>query len=395
MSSQKSASQHFDVVVIGSGVTGLAARMHLETIGAGSVALSHSTNLASTSRLAAGFLSGGQTDNFTRVSHAHGADFAAALWRFGDTAFDATLTFCKEHGVRVASGRRVRLITSEAELVEAERAVRELETHGLDAALHDAPSGHPLAGELSPRVLGVQDDGPRGAVIDTPALLETLLRAGSSPSLAPVAAIEDKGSRLSLRLTDGSHVSCEVAVVATHLAIGSLIPELKPALVSFADQWNPVCLATGADAHAWSKPGIVYSANHTYEWGAVTGKSSFVLGGGRYLRPWAGIEAERAEVDEAITKHLLGQFRKTFAFGATVESAGPAQALLDCRPCDELPVIGPMYGNGRLLLATGYMGQGLTTGLLAGKCLAELIANGKAPELPRRLWPERLRSLET
>ena len=47
----------------------------------------------------------------------------------------------------------------------------------------------------------------------------------------------------------------------------------------------------------------------------------------------------------------------------------------------------------RIFLATGYMGSGLTMGYLAGQCMAELILTGACPKLPRRLWPERLRSL--
>jgi glycine/D-amino acid oxidase-like deaminating enzyme len=53
-----------------------------------------------------------------------------------------------------------------------------------------------------------------------------------------------------------------------------------------------------------------------------------------------------------------------------------------------------MFGEGRILVATGFMGQGLTQGFFAGRCLAELVAHGAAAALPRRLWPERLRSLE-
>jgi glycine/D-amino acid oxidase-like deaminating enzyme len=54
-----------------------------------------------------------------------------------------------------------------------------------------------------------------------------------------------------------------------------------------------------------------------------------------------------------------------------------------------------MYGNGRMLVACGYMGTGLSWGFLAGKCLADLIASGHAKDLARSLWPERLRSLES
>jgi glycine/D-amino acid oxidase-like deaminating enzyme len=387
-------ARHYDVVVIGGGVAGLSARRSLAALGVGSVALSHSTGTPCASRLAAGIIQGGQSDNFTRVSHAHGAEFAAGLWRLGDAAFDAVVSFCRDAGVPVATARRLRLVTSPAELTEAEKAVEQLAAAGLVGRLRRTDSGDPLIGEVTPRVLAVQDDGPRGGVVDAGRLLDALAAAAPSAELPPVEHIDTSASRLRLALADGTSVTCEVAVCAAHLGIGTLVPQLRAALVSVADQWSPVTLAADADARAWGTPGVVYSANHTYEWGAVTAPGRLVLGGGRYLRPWAGIEAETAVAEESITKHLLGQLAKTFAFGRGATPAGPAQALLDCRPCDELPIVGPMFGDGRVLVATGFMGTGLTLGFLAGQCLAELVANGRSDRLPRRLWPERLRTLE-
>ena len=60
---------------------------------------------------------------------------------------------------------------------------------------------------------------------------------------------------------------------------------------------------------------------------------------------------------------------------------------------DEGKLIGPMFGQPNILLATGFMGDGLSLGFLAGKCLSELILEGQSTSLPRFLWPERLRSL--
>ncbi len=374
-----------DIVVVGQGITGLSAVFHLQQLGVRKVALVGGTGVPSSGQTA-GAIAGGQGDNFTRVSHAHGADFARDLWRFGDLGFDALTAFVKTEGLPLALKERVRLITSEPELVEAKKAVAELKAAGLDGELRerkDLP--------LTPRVLAVQSDGTRGGFVNAAAVLKCLESKLRVPRLAPVAALTAGPSGVRLDLADGQQVQAELVVVAAHLGTKALIPELADVLVSYADQWSEIRLAVGQSAVGLK--GLSFSANHTYEWGVITSATTLRVGGGRYLRPLAGIEAAEATVEAKITKHLLDQLAKTFPFAAGAEAL-TSSGLLDIRPCDELPVIGPMYGSGRLLVATGYMGSGLTLGFQAGKCLAELIQNGKSESLPRRLWPERLRTLE-
>ena len=115
--------------------------------------------------------------------------------------------------------------------------------------------------------------------------------------------------------------------------------------------------------------------------------------GARFLRHWAGIEATTAEVKEDITQHLIGKGREWFGFkGISEVDSG---AILDCRPCDELPVIGPMFGQNRILVGAGYMGAGLALGFAAGNALAEIVHTGKTTHLHSGLTPARLRSLST
>lgn len=379
------APKTHDIIIIGSGITGLSAAHHLGRLGVKNVALSTGANAPSSGQ-AAGVIGGGQVDNFTRVSHAHGQDFARDLWRFGDLGFDALTRFAKAEGLPFAQRERIRLITSEPELVEAKKAVQELAAAGLDGELRERRD---LA--LTPRVLAVQSDGKRGGFVLPAAVLKCLESKVRAPRLPPVAALSPDAGRVKLRFATGEEARAELVVVASHLGTKALIPELSDALVSYADQWCDVRLAVGKSASGMK--GLSFSANHTYEWGAFTSETTLKLGGGRYLRPLAGIEATTSSVEPKITKHLLEQLAKTFPFAEGAEALA-SHGLLDIRPCDELPVIGPMFGSGRLLVATGYMGSGLTLGFQAGICLAELIQTGKSDSLPRRLWPERLRTLE-
>ncbi len=384
----------FDVVVIGQGISGLSVLYHLKALDVHRVALASEGAPSPTVGRGAGLLIGGQVDNFTRVSHAHGAEFAASLWRFGDAGFDLVMRYAESKNLKVARKRRLRLITSEPELVEARLAAEQLQGFGFSTRLLEgrAAAEAGVGQDVGARVIAVQDDGDRGAALEGVALLAHLARDVKAPRLGAVRQLTPAGNSMLVEFVDGSSVQAEIVVVAAHLGTKVLVPNLADALVSYADQWSEVRLAKGATVPELE--GVVFSANQTYEWGVFTSDRTLRLGGGRYLRPMAGIEATTATAEPRITAHLLEQLAKTFPF------AGGAEALtttgfLDIRPCDELPVIGPMYGSGRILVAAGYMGSGLTMGFIAGKCIAELIKHGRSDTLPRRLWPERLRSLES
>lgn len=388
------SAKKFDVVVVGSGVTGFSTVFHLLQFGVGTVALAGpDPTFPSASRTSAGFVSGGQFDNFTRVSNAHGVGLAKDLWTFGDLAFDGLATWCQNCNIFFHRGRRLRLIISDHELRESEKAVSLLDHCGFQSRLVEPQQLEKYGNALLPKVLAVQDDGSRAAWVDIAGIFAGLSRHIETASrLSMVRHIRsDPSGRLSIELVDGSKILTEIVVLANHLAIGDFLPSLREAIVSVADQWSEFALSAMPEEH-WSKPGIVFSMNHGLEWGVTLPNQCIALGGARYLRPLAGIEARVAPLSDEITKHLREKFSNVlnFCHNANVTKG---QASLDCRPCDELPIIGPMFGEGRMLVATGFMGQGINQGFLAGRCIAELIMSGDSQSLPRMLWPERLRSL--
>lgn len=389
-----SATPVLDVLVIGSGITGLSTLVHLKARGISRVALAADATHAPSSRQLPGLLMGGQLDNFTRISHRHGAAKAAELWRFGDAAFDALVAYARTAGVRVDTGSRLRLITSEAELREAEQAVCELHAAGFTGVtLANQTASKSATSPFGARVLAVQNDGDRAAVVDASALSTQLARATADvPRLGRVRSVKRAGAHLVATLEDGTATRAEIAVLGAHLGIKALVPELDDALVSYADQWGAWPFAKSAERTPLPV-GTVFTATHANEWGGLDG-DRLVYGGARYLRPLGGMEATSAAPEDRITKHLSDLAKATIV-GSPGGSPTRAGAGLDIRPCDELPVVGPMYGESRLLIGAGYMGLGLTMGFHAGACLAELVAKGTAPALPRTLWPERLRSLES
>ena len=380
------SAARYDVVIIGAGVTGLSAALHLKARGIAKIAVSDDSRQPSFSTLGAGSVFGGQLDNFTRVSHAHGDDLARAFWAFGDHAYDEFQRFAADEGLVNGTHRHLRLITSATELTEAQEAVAAMTAAGfLTKILEPKAAGIPLTN----RVLAVQDDGPRSMTVDPRAVHQRLRqKTANLPHFGRATAVEEVGGGVRVQLDSGTVLEAEIAVIAAHLGTGVLIPELKDALVGVADQWSAISFS------GISLPvGMTYSAQHTHEWGVVTAPGLMRVGGGRYLRPMAGIEATIPTVLPAIAPHLRDKLAATFS-GLVPDRILMSNGYLDINPCDELPIAGPMYGRGRLLVAAGFFGLGLSQGFFAGRCLADLVKDGRADQLPRQLWPERLRSIE-
>ena len=380
----------FDVVVVGNGVVGKSAALHLENEGVSSVAILGAEN--SESRYSAGLVSGGQSDNFSRVSHAHGSRFAGDFWDFGDLAYDSLIHWCESHNIPIRQRRRIRLIVSPEELAEAEIAVDGLKAAGLWGEIYST-SEHWFRGGFSGRVIAVQDDGRRGGVLNPMDLMDTLngnIRARILNNM--LLSIQSSHSGVSLFLDSGDRIDAEFVVFACHLAIRDFIPNLSEALVPVVEQWSLYDWKGQAAQFPYAEVGTYFSVNHGYEWGSFIDKGRLILGGARFLRPVAGIGVECAEVSTVIEGFLADKAKSTFR-GVDEVHCAKTSAGIECRPCDELPVIGPMFGESRVLLASGFMGSGLTMGFFAGKCLAEFISSGDSDSLPVGLYPSRLRSL--
>jgi len=384
-------SKQHSLIIVGSGITGLSTAYHLEQRGIKNIAIAGPEASQTSSYKASGLVAGGTIDNFSRLFHAHGKNTAKELWDLGDKAFDYSFELCDSMNISSHKSMRYRLITSDHEMTESNVAVSQLQALGFETKFLKQTHVDEISSE---RIQGIQQDSPRGGFIDPQDLLQKLNERVNCDRISTISRYKSSRDRLELYTQDQGKFPSELMVLANHLNIPDLLPSLKDSIVSFADQWVNINTTEDGCPNKWAEPGAFYSANHTYEWGVRIGANKWRIGGGRYLRKFAGIEATSADFSDKINQHLVKQFLANFSFVKHAEIIG-GQGFLDCRPCDELPIIGPMFGEPRILLSTGYMGSSLTLGLFAGYCLAELIANGTCDSLPRCVWPERLRSLPT
>ena len=389
----KPPSNLYPITIIGAGITGLSTAFHLHKLGIGPVRLYHKPSHQSLSQATPAYVSGGCWDNFTRISHAKGLDFASHFWRFGNKAFEELRSFCLNHNLSWAQGSRLRLICSKEELKEASQAISELGREGFTEPQFWAREK--LKG-FSSRVLEVQDDGARGGRLDAQQLLSFLqsyiVSQGTKCEASKILGLRETPRGIEVKGKGGLAEHTEMLVLACHDEIGNLLPDLREAVVPVADQWSPFSVESSAIPQALSGQLALMSAHHTYEWGLLLEDGSLLGGGCRYLRKHAGIGLFEAEFDSKIESKNLQQFNSWFAKGGVRPRRG-GEGGLAIYPCDEMPLIGPMFGTDRVALATGFMHLGLSYGFFAGKCLAELIHSGQCDSLPRQFWPERLRSL--
>lgn len=390
----KASAQKVAVIIVGGGVTGLSCAYHLKSVGFQDFTLIDDSALGQSRKEtehAAGIIAGGLLDNFTRLSHAFGDKFAKELWEFGQKAFLETIDFLKCHDLPFSQNLRLRLITSEHELTEAKLAVKQLNEAGFKTLLHQDLRHLPIGCGVEEKILAIQDEGLWGACLTVrPFINELCQQIKNQIQIGHATKLKLTQRGVVLRLQSGEEIEGEILVLANHLSIARFLPSLEEVLVPTAEQWTS--WRWPDRVRPWDQSGLVFSTNHNLALGGNFDQDTIHFGGARYLRKLAGIGATEATVEPKITPHLEILLKTMFNFQGSPRAL-KTFAGIDCRPCDELPVIGPMYGENRILLAAGYMGQGLTFGFKAGRSLAQLITEGKAKDLPRRLWPERLRSL--
>ena len=368
----------FEVIIIGRGVTGLSTAFHLAKSGIKKICLiAPPPTHADCSSLNAGYASITLHDNISRPVHGQGSETTRRLLDVNRAGFSGLLQFVQDQAINHSVGRVMRLASTPQEATEMRSAVQWLFKNGFPASLS---------------VMGThckQHDGAAAASIDIFSVL-TRLEAQSMAQVVNDTAQSIRCGKDGVTVTTagGEKVHAEMVVAACHRGIKNLIPEIAPALVNHADQWMEFNIIEGNLPMA---RGDLTFAEHSHFWMTHTYRGTLVAGGARFLRPWAGLEAEESSILKLVTSTVKQKVEDLF----NITLSDPTQTIgaIDIRACDEIPIIGPMYGDSRILLASGFMGSGLTLGYASGLGLSEFIQFGQSKLIPKVFHPTRLRSL--
>lgn len=366
------------VALIGSGITGLSLVHHLRVKGTAQIELFHDG--ISLTKKTPGVVLGGSADLITRIASARGENSAKMIWRFGNLAHDSLVDFCKENGVTVKTGTRLHVAQNDMEAKELLTASHQLLAGGFSCHLEPSPFTDKAV--VTRELSEIQSS----SVVDLNSLLSVL--TPSATKQEKVNSIHPDATGVTLEFASGKSVRSELVVLASHLASGDIYPYCKDWLVSYGDQWSLI-EATGIPKEA---VGSTVAWRFGYNRISFVSETQVVLTGGRTMRKGAAIGVDTIDFRQDICDRLVTEAEKIVP-GLKLTRRLESVAALECRPCDELPLIGPIPGHDRVLIATGYMGHGLSLGFFAGKCLADFICHGRAPDLPDMLMPRRLRSL--
>lgn len=386
------SKNHLDVLIIGTGITGLSCAYHLKQRGYKKIALLEDPCNQSISSQVPGYAVPGMADHFTRLSHVLGKSAASRIWRFGDESFEALRDFSNAHIARnfavpkAAASRRLRIATHKAERKELSQAQNDMLSLGFDVGALEQSF---VKSWLSAADALVLEENLGSYVVDTKSVLD-YLAAGQRIDQAPALSLEKSSfGRLKVKTKLGSYEALMV-VVACHLESQRLAPDLPEAiLVPYADQWVRL-EADLPESMLQMGVGTFITTDFGYYSVFIDSPRSICLLGGRQFRHLAGVGQAHATWNERSFKEACKRLAELFP-GITLGNKIAANAIAGCRPCDDMPLIGPLAGMPEVLVAAGFIGQGLSQGFYAGSCLATLIDHGSCARLPRDLYPERFR----
>lgn len=384
-------SKAYDIIIVGSGFSGLSTAYHLTKASPYKIAVISDPRSKSLSSSFCQMTLGGYFDNFTRISHQWGVQTAETTWKFSHKSYNYCHNLAKRLGVPSQKGKRLRFVVTPDEQKEVQKACHLLKKSDFFCEYKEKKNLNST--HLGEKILATQDEGQLGGWIDNKILMTTLIENIENQTETieqKITAIKNTSQSIAVKLADGSLLKSEMLVLCCHHSIGDLIPSLKDALVSYQDESH--LLSFDPLKKMPNFCGLTFSSFHGHIWGCFLKNNLIQIGGARFLRKYAGIGFNTSELSVKVKNFLSQEVSNLFTFVRNVKVEQSTHGL-EIRPCDETPIIGPMFGDDRILLATGFMGQGLSLGLYAGKCLTDLVLNGQCEDLPQFLWPNRLRTL--
>lgn len=256
-------------------------------------------------------------------------------------------------------------------LDEADREAAEARALGVSAEVIDAPTLHAMEPALAGRFAGALHWTDTARITDPGALVARLAqlfgKRGGRVVKGDALALEQVGGGWRLPGTAHGALQAAHAVVALGPWSGDLTRRLGYRMP----------LAAKRGYHRHFRQGAVPLTRPVY----VRDRSCLMVPAAAGLRVLTGVElAPRdAPPHPRLMRRMAECAQETLALGEAVED----ESWLGSRPClpDMLPVIGPAPRHAGLWLAFGHGHFGFTQGPLTGRLIAELVT-GETPLLP-------------
>jgi hypothetical protein len=225
-----------------------------------------------------------------------------------------------------------------------------------------------------------------------------------------VKKLIESQSKCTLELENTSSIVSEIVILGNSLDISKILPKFEKILIPMSD-----CLFEyeGSNTHDFKFSPISFRASNGHICGVIFSQNNKVqlkVSGPRFLLPGAGagFNLTKVEIDnkvfQAVEKYhqefVFDLLSKELKFASKAEfltelpvSLVSKKIVVDCYPCDELPIIGEYGKLGRVLGNTGWLATGFSSGAWSAKIICDLVLNEKSSDLHPRLHPRRFFSL--
>jgi gamma-glutamylputrescine oxidase len=364
-----------DVVVIGAGITGTAAALHLAREGVDVVLLEADRIASKATGRNAGFILQGTAERYDRAVTLMGHDRARRIhrWSLENHRLMAEDIATESIGCSYRQGGSLQLAGSPQEVEELMASAALLKSDGFQAEIlrEDQLSDVYTRAGFNMAVLLPQDGELHPANFVRGAACAAIAHGARVHELSPVTDLDAQSAGDVHVQTPHGTLSCEVAIVATNARIRTLLPW-------FHDKVDPVrgqMLATAPAPRIFERP--IY-ADHGFDYWRQDEFNRIVLGGWRNLDP--GNEVGFDDILHPDIQEKMERFIRRFDALKEVEISHRWSGIMGFSK-DGLPLIGPVPGSAGALAAAGFTGHGFGFGWLAGHAIAAIALEGEHPIL--------------
>lgn len=364
-----------DYLVVGSGLTGLAAGLRLARDGQSVVVVDSGDIAGGASAINGGMVSPDVKAGMRAVEQSHGRQIADDIWHATVRSIEIVLELCQEHSIDVqlnhsgmaALGLDQRDAAKFAETVSwyRDRYRVEWEVLGADRVGEIAGSDSFTAALFEPEGYGIQPArfsfGMAGAVID---------KGGLLVANCAVEAIDKAGPGFEVKTTQGSVRAGGVIVATNGYTTRRPIAELRNRVVpigSYIVVTEP--LGEKLAASVFPANAMTYTKRRLLHYMRRTPDNRILIGGRRNLKTDLPLEASAADLHSSMIRYFP-QLRD-----AGVSHVWGGKLGI---PFDLTPHIGNIDG---VWYAMGYAGHGVGLSTLLGHDLAGMLL-GEEPTSP-------------
>ncbi len=229
--------QHFDIVIVGGGYTGLSAALHAAQAGVRTGVLEAcEPGWGASGRNGGQVIPGFKWDPDELVAK-FDKEAGERLVSFGGSAPDLVFDLIRQHDIRCAANRRgwLQAVHTGRAVKAVERRVKQWQARGAPVSFADSDEARTLTG--SPAYVAALVE-PRGGSLNPLSYARGLARAASSAGAAispnsPVTRLERVGGKW-IATTPAATVSADKVLLATNGYTGGLWPGLRQTVIPVA-----------------------------------------------------------------------------------------------------------------------------------------------------------------